>query len=207
MCDNFIAAATNHLYLRVYSYTGMQYFITSLSGPVVSMTGNGSLIAVVHHASNTPVGNHLKFAIFEMPSKTCIVKDDLPISSDSTLRWLGFSSNGVSCKGLQMVYMLQIFTTVDSKGIIRMAMDDFKQWIPILDLNLVRTSPQDDYWVFGLTDKIINCVQIKVNAWSSSKLTNICRLLIIVLVPILSLFLPPWHSRCPSISWNWIMRS
>jgi chromosome transmission fidelity protein 4 len=96
MCDSFVGVATSHLYVRIYSITGIQYFITSISGPVVSMAGYGNQITIVHHASSSPVGNHLKFMVIDLPSRKCIAKDDLPISHEASLRWIGYSSIGVS---------------------------------------------------------------------------------------------------------------
>jgi hypothetical protein len=55
-----------------------------------------------------------------------------------------------------------MLATVDSKGIIRMATDEFRQWVPLLDLNTVKPSIEEEFWVFGLTDKIVNCVIIRV---------------------------------------------
>jgi hypothetical protein len=51
-----------------------------------------------------------------------------------------------------------MLTTVDSKGIVRLATDDYQQFIPIAELS----SNSESYWVFSLTDKVINCIPLRV---------------------------------------------
>ncbi len=53
-----------------------------------------------------------------------------------------------------------MLTSVDSKGVVRVAIDEYQQWVPILDLS---TNSGESYWVFGLTDKVVNCVPLRVN--------------------------------------------
>ena len=58
ICNGFVGVATSS-YLRIYTYTGIQYHLLSLPGPVVSMTGFDNLLAVVFHSSNSPIGLYL----------------------------------------------------------------------------------------------------------------------------------------------------
>ena len=95
ICHNFVGIATSS-FLRIFTYSGIQYHLLSLPGPVVTLAGNDSCLIVVYHASSAPVENHLRFMVFDCAQKKVVMKDDLPISQRSTLKWLGFSTVGVS---------------------------------------------------------------------------------------------------------------
>ena len=71
------------------------------AGPVVTMTGKGSHLAIVYHRA-APSGDrqHLGFVVYNMEHKSArahtqrvVVRGDLPLRPHCTLAWLGFSQN------------------------------------------------------------------------------------------------------------------
>jgi chromosome transmission fidelity protein 4 len=49
--DHFLAVATSMQFVRVFSFGGVQTAMFSVPGPVVTLTANGALLAVVYHRS------------------------------------------------------------------------------------------------------------------------------------------------------------
>ena len=71
------------------------------TGPVVTMAGKGSHLAIVYHRS-TPSEDrqHLGFVVYNMEQKSVrthtqrvVVRGDFPLRPNCTLAWLGFSHN------------------------------------------------------------------------------------------------------------------
>ena len=86
-------------YLRVFQCGGSQGSILCIPGPVVTMSGEGSLLAVVYHRS-PPVADRqvLGYQLYRVSSSgvtVVITQGDLPIFADGHLAWLGFSTTNV----------------------------------------------------------------------------------------------------------------
>lgn len=85
----------------------LQRFVSSLSGPVVSLAGNGDHLAVVSHASSPlPSGDQvLDFMLLNVRNQKRLLAGKLPLSPASTLTWLGFTEAGsLSSYDSQVIY-------------------------------------------------------------------------------------------------------
>lgn len=95
--DTWVAVATNKQYVRLISHTGIQLFILSLGGPVVSMVGHAHQLAIVFH-DGVPLPGHQNLGLIVMD---CVKHREMyrgkcVISPRSTLTWIGYSDVGVS---------------------------------------------------------------------------------------------------------------
>jgi hypothetical protein len=86
-------------YLRVFQSGGSQGSILCLPGPVVAMTGEGPLLAVVYHRS-PPVGLQqlLGYTVYRVPSNgvaVAMAQGDVPMLPEGSLAWLGYSTTNV----------------------------------------------------------------------------------------------------------------
>jgi len=140
--ETIVAAATNRSFLRLFTFSGVQYHLFSLHGPIVSMTAFKRQLAVIYHGGMPFLGNqNLQLLLLDTSKRSIIHQGPVAIASYSTLRWLGFSPSG-------------ILVVHDSAGVVRMLLDDWKQWTPVQIL-------QPNEWVFGVSDQYLHCVSLK----------------------------------------------
>ncbi len=120
--DTWAAAATSSLYLRLFSYSGIQKGLLSLPGPIVAMVGDASQLAVVYHDGvGLPGSQHLALMIMNVDTGKVQHQGTLPLSRKSTLTWLGFSDDG-------------LLVTADSNGVYRVVLSGSGyMWCPLLD--------------------------------------------------------------------------
>ncbi|TPX59126.1 hypothetical protein SpCBS45565_g07825 [Spizellomyces sp. 'palustris'] len=143
-------AATSQRYLRFFSYSGLQTFVMSLPGPVVTMTGKGDWLLIIYHAGGVYHGEqNLAYMLFHVPTKRSVRRDGLPISPGSTLQWVGISDLGIP-------------TAYDSTGVLRNLMrhNDFA-WVPVLDSRIVRGEKQEWYWPVEVMEDRLMCITCK----------------------------------------------
>nr|XP_039249146.1 WD repeat and HMG-box DNA-binding protein 1-like [Styela clava] len=144
--ESWVAVCTDARLVRMFSLAGMQRFLFSIPGPVVSMSAHTDQLLIAYHISQGFNGNQcLGYMLIEVGlgtganrSKKIITGDPLPISKKSSLQWIGFSAEGTP-------------VTVDTSGVVRIMNRSFSNtWIPVSNLNKLTKSRHDHYWVIGL---------------------------------------------------------
>ncbi|KAI8813633.1 hypothetical protein BJ742DRAFT_437998 [Cladochytrium replicatum] len=154
--ENVIGVATRRNFAVVasdkrYSYGGVQTFITSLEGDLVTLSGKLDLLMVVYAGAFVDGEQTLHYVLLNVgETKKCLAKGILPRSARSDLTWIGISETGMPA-------------SFDSRGVCRgLFINCDAAWIPIIDTN-VRTSGdiQDVYWPAGITDRQLICISCK----------------------------------------------
>ncbi len=88
-------------YLRVFQAGGTQGSILCTPGNVVTMAGEGPMLAVVYHRSppvlDCQVLAYMLFRISSGGVAMLLAQGDVPMPADTQLAWLGFSTNHVRC--------------------------------------------------------------------------------------------------------------
>ncbi|PKY48552.1 hypothetical protein RhiirA4_445405 [Rhizophagus irregularis] len=135
LSDQSIAIATSNNYLRFFSLNGFQDYIFAFPS-IVCMAAYNNLLLVAYHLSIAHKGSqNLGYVLYDMHDRGDIQKDFLPISKVSTLKWLGFSEEGLP-------------TMFDSKGVLYILHDHrvYKQarWVPVLDTANIVKEPKSD---------------------------------------------------------------
>ncbi|KAJ7538304.1 hypothetical protein O6H91_11G042800 [Diphasiastrum complanatum] len=149
--DGWVAAATSLHYLRIFSEGGLQKFLLSLTGPVVSMAGYQQQLAVVTHSSNPLHSGDqvMDFAIFDVNERARKITGRLPLSPGALLSWLGFSEAG-------------ILSSYDSKGVLRMYSTEYDGcWVPVFSAGKEKKGSSENFWMVGLNSKQVFCVMCK----------------------------------------------
>ncbi|KAJ3043528.1 hypothetical protein HDV00_004918 [Rhizophlyctis rosea] len=143
--------ATDQLYLRFFSVSGIQTSVVCLPGPVVSLATHANMLFVVHHAGGAYHGNqNMAYILYDMERQRIVHKDRLPISMGSTLSWVGVSEIGMP-------------VSYDASGVLRVLLPygDF-QWVPILDTRMAKVQDQSvEHWPVGVTDRELMCIVCK----------------------------------------------
>ncbi|XP_074316480.1 protein ENHANCER OF LHP1 1 [Silene latifolia] len=146
----WVAAATSAHFLRIFTEGGLQRYIISLDGPVVTAAGFKDELAVVTHSSQSLPSNDqmLEFKVFNISNGTQSLKGRLPLSPGSCLTWFGFSEEGQ-------------LASYDSKGILRVYSDQFGgSWLPLFSASKVKKA-DENYWVVGLSAEKLFCIICK----------------------------------------------
>ncbi|ORX76493.1 WD40 repeat-like protein [Anaeromyces robustus] len=157
-----IVAATDKKYIRFFTFSGFQKQIISVKGKVVSMSGSSTSnqIIIVYHNGNVFNGDQcLEYMYYDADKFKVIKKDELPISQNSTLKWIGFTEYGIPA-------------TYDSEGVGRILVKHLDyQWIPVIDTSYLNKNKESDtianqfneitYWAVGMTEKHLLCVILK----------------------------------------------
>ena len=97
--DTFVGVATSKQFVRLISHTGIQQFILSLPGPVVSMVASSSSLAIVFH-DGIPLPGHqnLGLIVLDCVKRKEMYRGKCVISPRATLTWIGFSDVNVSAR-------------------------------------------------------------------------------------------------------------
>ncbi|KAL2629278.1 hypothetical protein R1flu_013964 [Riccia fluitans] len=149
--DRWVAAATSLDYLRIYSESGRQRYLFSLTGPVVSMAGQKQLLAVITHVTDPMDSGHqvMRYIVLDMRTNQQMLTGPLPITPGSELKWLGFSESGS-------------LSTFDSKGVLRILSRSYGGcWVPIYSSPSEQNGTGEATWVVGLNDTQIFCIKCK----------------------------------------------
>jgi hypothetical protein len=136
------AVATSKGLLRVFSSTGVQLHVYWLKGPIVTLVGSGSQLAVFYSAGQPVDGTsrinvELYSLFFDAPDQNrCVLADHaVPVSKKGNMVWAGFE------KEHKTLVML------DSEGMMSMLLKPLGwQWMPIYDVHEHRKSPDMHYW-------------------------------------------------------------
>ncbi|CAG8738098.1 7099_t:CDS:10 [Gigaspora margarita] len=132
LCSQGIIVATSTGVIRIFSLCGVQTYILALTS-VVCMAGYDELVLIAYHASVGYKGSqNLGYILYNVRTHEILQKDILPITKGSTLKWMGFSTNGLPA----------IF---DSKGVLTILhhhrQTNQARWVPILN---VLSNPFDE---------------------------------------------------------------
>ncbi|CAJ0769144.1 1988_t:CDS:2, partial [Entrophospora sp. SA101] len=140
-----IIVATSKNFIRLFTLSGVQLYIFALDS-VVCMDAYQEFALIVYHLGTGYRGSqNLGYMLYNVETNDIVQKEQLPISKDSTLEWIGFSD-----KGLPAMY--------DSEGVLsilhRHRQYHQARWIPVL---YTRNNPNPDdeasyYWPVGLNE-------------------------------------------------------
>ncbi|KAK4773370.1 hypothetical protein SAY87_028389 [Trapa incisa] len=148
--SGWVAAVTSLNFIRIFTEGGLQRYVISLDGPVVTASGFGDQLAIVNHASDCLPSDDqvLEFRVFNISNSTQPLKGRLPLSPGSQLTWFGFSEEGV-------------LSFYDSKGVLRGFTSQFGgSWIPLFSPSKANKL-DESYWVVGMNSSNIFCVICK----------------------------------------------
>ncbi|KAK4426922.1 hypothetical protein Salat_1461000 [Sesamum alatum] len=146
----WVAAVTSLNFLRIFSEGGLQRYILSLDGPVVTAAGYKDELAVVTHSSpSLPTDEQmLEFRVFNIAHGTQPLRGRLPLTPGSCLTWLGFSEEGH-------------LSSFDSKGVLRVFTSQYGgSWLPLFSASKLK-KPDENYWVAGLSASKLFCIVCK----------------------------------------------
>lgn len=136
------AVATSKGLLRIFSSTGVQLHVYWLKGPIVTLVGSDSQLAVFY-SSGQPVDGTSRINVelyslfFDAPDQNrCVLADhSVPISKKGNLVWAGFEKEH------------KTLVIVDSEGMMSMLVKPLGwQWMPVYDIHEQRKSPDMEYW-------------------------------------------------------------
>ncbi|KAJ3170134.1 hypothetical protein HDU88_008759 [Geranomyces variabilis] len=143
-------AATTSRFLRFFSHSGLQTFVLSMPGRVVTMAAQGDWLIVIYHAGGVYHGDqNLAYMLYDCKTRTTVKKDGVPLSAGATLTWAGISELGLPA-------------TYDSVGVLRSLLphSDFS-WVPVFDSRALRGDTQNWYWPVEVLDATLMCVVCK----------------------------------------------
>lgn len=151
----FVAAATNKMYVRLFSMNGVAKHVFSLDGPVVSMSAKDEQLLVVYHMGAGAEGDQsMGYLLLDVDSQKMIAKDRLPLSVGSELAWLGFSDSGMPA-------------FADTEEVVRVMVQEWGNlWSPILEFKSTLDIKKRDrrHWIVAVTDSDVMCVVCKGGA-------------------------------------------
>lgn len=119
--NKWVAAATTHRFLRIFTLSGVQREILRLPGPAVCLNALDDLLYIVYHsAMGLPGEQNLSFAIYQIGIGCTVLvsAQPLPLTPKSTLKWIGFSDQFNPC-------------ALDSEGILSLFVSSSGLWKPI----------------------------------------------------------------------------
>ncbi|KAL0430000.1 UNVERIFIED_CONTAM: hypothetical protein Sradi_0626000 [Sesamum radiatum] len=146
----WVAAVTSLNFLRIFTEGGLQRYILSLDGPVVTAAGYKDELAVVTHSSpSLPTDEQmLEFRVFNIAHRTQPLRGRVPLTPGSCLTWLGFSEEGH-------------LSSFDSKGVLRVFTTQYGgSWLPLFSASKLK-KPDENYWVAGLSASKLFCIVCK----------------------------------------------
>ncbi|KAG9103977.1 hypothetical protein FRC06_006416 [Ceratobasidium sp. 370] len=151
-----VAAATNKGYIRFISGGGVQEYIMSAAGDVVSMVGGKEWVFVVHREGGTSLDGcqNLRYSLVAVDGFDLVQEGRLPVPKWETLQWIGITTEGAPAMS-------------DSAGVLYV-LDRFRRptqarWIPVLDSATLprRVGKDESYWPVGLSSSHFHCLILK----------------------------------------------
>eukprot|EP01083_Nonionella_stella_P006382 18520_1 len=118
----WVAVATSHAHVRVFSFAGTQSVILQFPGPVVTMAGRDRMLAVVYHKGTPWSGNqNLGVKVFDMEAEKKIHEGGFPLTNGAELRWLHFTEH-------------YVLVSYDDAGHLRSLASSWGfEWVPLFD--------------------------------------------------------------------------
>jgi chromosome transmission fidelity protein 4 len=122
----------------------------SIKGNVVSMVGHGDYFFIAYHAGATFHGDQSLAFMIIGPDLQVQKRDEIAISPESTLTWVGISDNGTPA-------------TFDSAGVLRLLSlaEALPSWTPMLDSRKLSKEDSTHYWPVGVYGENLMCVVCK----------------------------------------------
>ncbi|KAG9079613.1 hypothetical protein FS749_008366 [Ceratobasidium sp. UAMH 11750] len=151
-----VAAATNKGYIRFISGGGVQEYIMSAAGDVVSMVGGSEWVFLVHREGGTSLDGcqNLRYSLVAVDGFDLVQEGRLPVPKGETLQWIGITAEGAPAMA-------------DSAGVLYV-LDRFRRptqarWIPVLDSATLprRVGKDESYWPVGLSSSHFHCLILK----------------------------------------------
>ncbi|CAE6433729.1 unnamed protein product [Rhizoctonia solani] len=151
-----VAAATNKGYIRFISGGGVQEYIMSAAGDVISMTGGKEWVFIVHREGGTSLDGcqNLRYSLIAVDGFDLVQEGRLPVPKGETLKWIGVTTEGAPAMA-------------DSSGVLYI-LDRYRRptqarWVPVLDSNLLarRVNKDESYWPVGLSSSQFHCIILK----------------------------------------------
>jgi chromosome transmission fidelity protein 4 len=154
--EHAVVVATDQQYLRIFSPSGIQMYIKSMPGPVVTVAAQGSLVLIVFHTSGMFHGNSsMSYQLIDMATMKTVKSDFVCISPRSQLSWVGFTESGIPL-------------TYDSLGVLRgLFVSTDGVWTPLFDLRSARKVQSDWYFPVGANDTQMYCVVCRNDKYPS----------------------------------------
>ncbi|XP_048732901.2 WD repeat and HMG-box DNA-binding protein 1-like [Ostrea edulis] len=150
--EDWIAVTTSDRVVRIFSLGGLQKDIFSIPGPIVCLSAHtNQLLIVYHRGMGLPGDQCLGVHLMTVEGATQINHQPLPLSSHSTLTWIGFSAEGTP------FYM-------DSRGIVRMCNRKFgMSWVQVADTKSHTKGKSDNYWIVSIHEnpQQLRCIPCK----------------------------------------------
>lgn len=142
----FVAVATDLRNLRLFTHGGMQSYVLTLPGSVLSLAAHEKQLMIIYH-NGTGQRDEQNLAmqvdyidLINNELKPMITNVGVALSRRAPLSWCGFSDEGTPC-------------TYDHMGMVRMYKQELAEhWIPILDLRELTSSALDHFFVVGLSE-------------------------------------------------------
>eukprot|EP01038_Epipyxis_sp_PR26KG_P010497 gene10497-14108_t len=138
----WIAVATSNQLLRVFTSTGVEAYVLCLKGPIVTICGYDSFLGVIYHSGMPLDGTfQMKLDYYDINWKDgckgqlLINGLTVPLSSKANLVWVGYD---VECK------LLTVFDSNDKMFCLAKVLG--WQWLPILDISIIKKSSEHTYW-------------------------------------------------------------
>lgn len=151
-----VAAATNKGYIRFVSGGGVQEYIMSAAGDIVSMVGGNEWVFIVHREGGTSLDGcqNLRYSLVAVDGFDLVQEGRLPVPKGETLQWIGITTEGAPAMS-------------DSAGVLYI-LDRYRRptqarWVPILDSSTLarRVGKDESYWPVGLSSSQFNCIILK----------------------------------------------
>ncbi|XP_063933665.1 WD repeat and HMG-box DNA-binding protein 1-like isoform X3 [Zophobas morio] len=137
--SEFCAAATQKRFVHIFSLSGLLVQTLCMPEDIICTSGYNNKLCVVYRAAS---GAPLKFLLYRFSAKLAceiLSRDEIALSTNSTLHWLGFSQIG-------------LIATCDSQFIVRVY-NCKSGWVPVVDCKeTTEHSETNGYWLVGLTD-------------------------------------------------------
>lgn len=149
-----VIATTSLGYVRIFSISGVQRHIFSLEN-VVSVTAMTDLALFVYSTGPSFTGQqNLKYILLNTDSNEILQKDDLHITTDSEVNWIGFTETNQAA-----VY--------DTAGVLRILQrqrrPDQGCWVPVFDGKTHAAQKNEKYWPVGILRDRLMCVILRGN--------------------------------------------
>jgi len=152
--DKWVAVVTSKNHLRMYSAGGLQREVVMVTGPLVTMVGEGDRLLVVTHGGHPLPGQQsLCYTLYSVstalkPLNT--IPLPLPLAPGSDLYWAGFSDTLTPC-------------TADTAGWVRSLDQGTNLWHPVINTRDHVRGKSDFHYIMSIshTESVIRGVLCK----------------------------------------------
>lgn len=142
----FVAVATDLRNLRLFTHGGMQSYVLTMPGPILSLAAHEKQLMIIYH-NGTGQRDEQNLAmqvdyidLINNELKPMLTGVGVALGRRAPLSWCGFSDEGTPC-------------TYDHLGMVRMYKQELAEhWVPILDLRELTSSALDNFFVVGISE-------------------------------------------------------